>query len=179
MRTQGHASNPTELDPTTRLLNYPPPELRRMLNDASVIRRLGTQLTERFVADLYRRGQQASGRDGWPAGGGGARGSDISRPTEAAAVANADAEPGERDMVGVWVNEVRALLDHLAGAANDVSGKVGLIEKAGSTERPNTVELCAECNEPAPKVKRLDGQPYHPETCWWKVYNRIRGRRGA
>lgn len=49
--------------------------------------------------------------------------------------------------------------------------------------RVNTVDLCTECNLPAPKVKRLDGKPYHHpesgESCWWTAYNRTRGRRGA
>jgi hypothetical protein len=52
--------------------------------------------------------------------------------------------------------------------------------------RGNKVEKCRECNEPIlGRTKRLDGLPYHAfaesdrSACFWQVYNRTRGRRGA
>lgn len=151
-------------------------QLRRMLADRDTLRRLVTKLTDQTLEDLHRRGAQVAGHDGYPPGGGESGGSGPGRPTEMAALALVDGAT-ERDNVGRWIAEVAALLDHLAGAAVDVEGRLGLLAKAGSTERPNTVELCAECNEPAPRVTRFDGQPYHPGKCYMRAYRRSgRGR---
>lgn len=36
--------------------------------------------------------------------------------------------------------------------------------------RENTVELCALCGLPAPKVRRVDGQPYCATSCFYRVW---------
>ena len=72
-----------------------------------------------------------------------------------------------------WLDEFRAL--RLAGRALDTA-RAKVTKREGNTERVNTVERCTLCHEPAPKVKRIDGQPYCRDTCYFKVW---RSRRAG
>lgn len=89
------------------------------------------------------------------------------------------ADPGAA--AGDWLTE----FDEWVAAGKRLERRArGLLPKSEAEVtrgRENTVEVCVECGEPAPKVKRLDGQPYHhPESglsCWRTAYDRQRPDR--
>ena len=112
---------------------------------------------------------------GFPTGSSGGNGNSTADPTAAVAERLIDkgmpVDPVRRSalLMGDCVRQALELLRQADGCRRSV-----LEHGAG---RPNLVELCTECGEPAPKVKRLDGAAYHyPEAggkqCWWEAYRR-------
>jgi hypothetical protein len=84
---------------------------------------------------------------------------------------------GGRD-IAAEIEEWMTLMDEAIGALVNADSRRGKLMPAdGPTERENTVEICADCGEPAPKVKRVNGLPYHATSCYYRVWRS--GRDGV
>lgn len=116
---------------------------------------------------------------GFPSGGEGSTGDEGSL-TERVALSTAF-DPALA--ASEWLSHLAETRGHLKQLSGDLKRILPVDPSKVERGRVNSVDLCSECNEPAPKVKRLDGKPYHHpdsgESCWWTAYNRTRGRRGA
>jgi len=122
-------------------------------------------------------------RPGYPRqslGGGGSRGT-VSRPTENAAIADEhDPSRAAADLLrrilstmtltdGLWAEYV---------ALATVVAAMSQAEKESLQKRQNAVELCAMCGLPAPEVHRVDGKPYHANTCYFVLWRANRVQTG-
>ena len=150
--------------------------------------RLVDQITD--ALPVIQRQEREWGR-GFPSsttGGGGGGGGDSSS-TERAALNPHDPAAACAE----WRILFDEALGHLRNAAYRATRLLPLTEaeiKQAQT-RQNSVELCAECERPVVKGKRLDGALLHTDSpgtdehgeplavCWWSAYNRTRGRRGS
>ena len=65
-----------------------------------------------------------------------------------------------------WIDDLKRLLVTLFDIDNQ---QAKLLDTGRNTGRTNTVATCAECGNPAPKVKRIDNQPYCADTCYRKL----------
>ncbi len=135
-------------------------------------------LTPDTIDDLIRRAQHPA-QDAYSTGTQG-RGNDVSNPTLATVIRDAgwgdeDTWPTTPDPILTDIQDILAALAEAAGVVSIIPKRRAHITKLGGTQtRVNTVELCAECGEPAPKVKRIDGQPYCAGTCYQRVNRRRR-----
>lgn len=87
---------------------------RRAIDQRQDILDLLKTLTPELIAELDRRARFITRPDGYPAGGGAGRGSDVSRPTERAAVAILEGD-SHADPVGDQIRLVLATLAEAAG----------------------------------------------------------------
>lgn len=113
-------------------------------------------LVDRMVSDwLWIDSLAGSVRAG---GGDGSRTSkgDHADPTWGAVVAG--------DQAGQWLDRFRAFRveARLLDAAR--AKMAPAVPKRG---RENTVDVCVRCAKPAPKVHRIDGQPYCATSCYY------------
>lgn len=197
------ASPHSPRSPVTHEQHLTPAERRRLEHTQTKIRDMQTALHHLnepdTIATLIFRGRYPA-QDAYTTGEGG-RGNDISRPTEAATLRDArgrtytdedgteitlpDTWEAIKDTVGQAIWELFGLLSEATVALHAVNTKRAWVLSIADDNygRLNTVDLCAGCNEPAPKVKRLDGQPYHhpnpidgqPQPqCWWHAYRQQR-----
>lgn len=143
-------------------------------------------LTDDLIDDLIRRSREPA-VDAY-SGGMGGRGNDVSNPTVAAVVRDAggrilDDGTATPDVWAEPADPILADIGDILGALAEAAGVLAIIPKrrahiaklGGVQGRVNTVELCAECGEPAPKVHRIDGQPYHATSCYYRVNRRRQG----
>lgn len=96
-----------------------------------------------------------------PMSGGERRGSSTSDPTGSMVVAlSEDAAHQWLDRFEVLRREVRQL-----------DGERAALRPAKATRgRANTVDVCARCRQPNPKMKRIDGQPHCATSCYFVVW---------
>lgn len=169
-------------------------------NHRDTIRSLAHMLANTDIDDFLNRAAHAE-TDQWPnRNGDGRRGSGVSKPTEAVAVRDAGGHTtrdGEEtdDNWDDPTDPVREAIAHLFAELSEAAGIMKRVEqrrqwlaniRENARTRTNTIDLCAECNDPIQppqKTKRLDGQPYHhPDPvdgfqqpqCWWHAYRRNR-----
>ncbi len=93
------------------------------------------------------------------ASGGESSGGGHADPTALAAAAG--------DAAGDWLvefSELRAMVRRLDGR------RAALAPSLPKRGRVNTVEVCSLCSLPAPKVKRIDGQPYCASSCYYRAW---------
>ncbi len=71
------------------------------------------------------------------------------------------------DMAGSWLDRFRSFRveARLIDAAREKMRPA--VPKRG---RENTVDVCVRCHRPAPKVHRIDNQPYCATTCYYVVW---------
>ncbi len=163
--------------------------IRQFLNGDPKAKPPRPPLDDDAIATLIRRSRYDA-NDAYTVGGAG-RGNDVSNRTLAAVIRDAGGRVDELTGKGtpdLWReahDPVREAMLDILGALAEAAGVLELAKKRreyvdGITDkafgRVNTVELCAECGEPAPKVHRIDGQPYCATTCYQRVNRRRRGQ---
>lgn len=146
--------------------------LEDWLADRNTVNKLITQLDDKTLEDLVRRGQHRTGGDGHagnkrPGAGGAHRGNEPARPTEAAAVrlgAEAHDDPEldepdtweewERDLVGQALAAAQADTAKMAALARSVRRKVEYVLDAykKSNIRPAGAGICAACLRDVPGI---------------------------
>lgn len=153
------------------------------------IRTLANLLTDDTIDELCRRAEQPHAHDGYPTSTlGEGTGGDTPNPTLRAVELSAGGHGYDHDTwltpadpTGQAIRELFAQLAEAAGLLTiiDRSRQYVFAQEAKVRGRQNTVDLCAGCDQPAVKVKRLDGDPYHhpdpiggePQPqCWWDAY---------
>lgn len=79
-------------------------------------------------------------------------------------------DPGLR--ATTWLANLEAFISQAQTLEDELKKLLPLSndQKEKLQQRQNTVELCTKCNLPAPKVRRIDGQPYHADTCYYQVW---------
>lgn len=159
---------------------YEPPTAR---DGGKPIPYAGPKLT--VLEELIRRGEHSAKVDGAPASAGGSErhgSGEYAEPTLAAVLARDEAE--KRDLIGDALGELLRSLDE----AVDVMRQVDRVRhfvfaiQGKPYGRENTIEKCTRCDDPIvaepidgkPSVRRIDGKPYHANTC----FQRERRRRG-
>lgn len=144
------------------------------------------------VNTICHRSRITPGPDGYPTGGdGGPRSHDTPRPTENVVLAHLHIGPDgghgqwrePYDPVGAaalaWWYALRDATDSLRRAERARQ----LIVHLGDADRGrvNTVDLCTECGEPAPTVRRINNAPYCAPSlgpCWEAARKRVQRMRG-
>lgn len=175
------------------------PEQRASENQRDSVRAEGHAQWDRIMdawSEIDRQSREM-GR-GYPSGGEGG-GADGGSLTERVAVGVCRCEAGRIDpskcacpsstpfdpatAASDWLTHLQETRGHLKNLDGSLKRILPVDATTVERGRVNQVDLCTECDLPAPKVKRLDGKPYHHpdsgESCWWTAYNRSRGRRGA
>lgn len=83
---------------------------------------------------------------------------------------------GQAAMVGDeaarWLDRFRALRVEvrLMDGARAHMAPATTKEREAKRGRGNDVEVCVKCQLPAPHVKRIDGAPYHRDTCYYQEH---------
>jgi hypothetical protein len=78
-------------------------------------------------------------------------------------------DPG--DQAAQWITDLNTLIKEtrsIYGRSCTVLPDHDTAEKMRG--RVNTVDKCALCEQPNPKMKRVDGQPYCATSCYYKVW---------
>lgn len=159
-----------------------------------LIRSLANQLDNGTIDTLLDRARHPQ-HDAWPAGTTTGGSNDVARPVETVVIRKAGGrtQPDGTESEDRWLEDddpVRQAITELFAQLAEAAGLMRIVDQRRqwlanihdtARGRPNTVELCTGCNQPAPKVKRLDGQPYHhpdpidgqPQPqCWWHAYRK-------
>lgn len=123
-------------------------------------------------AKKYRKGFSTNTiGDGTNSGGGG------SSRTEALAINRSD-DPG--DQAAEWITDLTKAMTQLRTLRARINNVLPNPKAADKMRgRVNTVDICAECGLPAPEVKRIDGEPYHKNTCYFRRWRAIKAQAQA
>ena len=96
--------------------------------------------------------------------------SGMSDPTLSAVLA------GEGDPARRWLEE----FERFRASARLLDGhRAGLAPTQPKRERQNTVDVCARCGNPNPKMHRIDGEPHCATTCYHQVQRERRKARST
>lgn len=147
--------------------------LQELKDKRAAMRAILANLDDPTLEALIRRSRYPA-QDAYTtstAGDGG--GNDVSKPTEAAALRQDPTDQTRRsilELLGLLevaddaLQAVEQRRDHITTIDDKIRGRI------------NTVDICAECGQPAPKVHRIDGQPYCWSTCYQRVNRRMRNQ---
>jgi hypothetical protein len=82
--------------------------------------------------------------------------------------------PGEQ--ANDWLAHWSETVAHLTNTYSDLMRLLPMTddEKAKAQQRENTVEVCTDCGDPAPKVRRINGKPYHADSCYYRRWRAMR-----
>lgn len=118
--------------------------------------------------ETIERQAQEMGR-GYPASTlGGEGGSGDTTLVEAQALATIG--PGEK--ATEWLAHLAEFIAHGRTLHDDMKKLLPMTdaEKRRAQQRHNTVEVCTKCGLPADKVRRIDGEPFHADSCYYRVW---------
>lgn len=158
------------------------PTQKQLVHARNQIQLAMAQLTDDVIDTLYRQARYVASGDGFKAttngSDGGSSGHNASSPTESAALAKTVPDPTGQLIAELWA----LVTGPMFKAANRVTDVRIAIETVGTSikGRVNTVELCAECDQPCVKGHRLDGQMYcDPGGCYFRAWRKRAKANGA